>query len=51
MPTRRTFVTGLALGGAAASLGLLPWRADAEPGARADAGVLEGTGFDGSTSS
>ena len=46
MPTRRTFVTGLALSGAAASLGLLPLQAAAEPGARADAGVLEGTGFD-----
>jgi len=46
MPTRRTFFKGMAFGGAAASLGLLPLRAAAEPGARADAGVLEGTEFD-----
>ena len=46
MPSRRTFVKGLAFGGAAASLGLLPLSAAAEPGARADAGVLEGTEFD-----
>ena len=46
MSSRRTFVKGMALGGAAASLGLLPLRADAEPGVRADAGVLEGTEFD-----
>ena len=46
MSSRRTFVKGLAFGGAAASLGLLPLRAAAEPGARADAGVLEGTEFD-----
>ena len=46
MSSRRTFVKGLALGGAAASLGLLPLRAAAEPGARTDAGVLEGTEFD-----
>ena len=36
----------MALGGAAASLGLLPLRADAEPGVRSDPGVLEGTEFD-----
>ncbi|MFI5078439.1 MAG: twin-arginine translocation signal domain-containing protein, partial [Vicinamibacteria bacterium] len=46
MPSRRTFVKGLALSGTAASFGLLPLRAAAEPGARADAGVLEGTEFD-----
>ena len=46
MSSRRTFVKGMALGGAAASLGLLPLRAAAEPGVRADAGVLEGTEFD-----
>ena len=46
MSSRRTFVKGLAFGGAAASLGLLPLRAAAEPGARTDAGVLEGTEFD-----
>ena len=46
MSSRRTFVKGLAFGGAAASFGLLPLRAAAEPGARADAGVLEGTEFD-----
>jgi len=46
MPTRRTFVKGLALSGTAASLGLLPLRAEAGPSARVDAGVLEGTEFD-----
>jgi FtsP/CotA-like multicopper oxidase with cupredoxin domain len=46
MSSRRTFVKGMALGGAAASLGLLPLRADAGPGVRTDAGVLEGTEFD-----
>ena len=46
MPSRRTFVKGLTLGGTAASLGLLHRPAAAEPGARVDAGVLEGTEFD-----
>jgi FtsP/CotA-like multicopper oxidase with cupredoxin domain len=46
MPSRRTFVKGLALGGAAASFGLLHRPASAEPGVRATAGVLEGTEFD-----
>ena len=46
MTSRRTFVKGLALGGAAASLGLVNRIADAQPGARAAAGVLEGTEFE-----
>ena len=46
MTSRRTFVKGLALGGAAASLGLVNRIADAQSGARAAAGVLEGTEFD-----
>ncbi len=46
MTSRRTFVKGLALGGAAASLGLVHRIADAQPGVRAAAGVLEGTEFD-----
>src|SRR5690349_8240122 len=46
MPSRRTFVKGLALSGTAASLGLLhrPVWADTAP--RATPGVLEGTEFD-----
>ena len=44
MPTRRTFVKGLALSGTAASLGLLHRPVAAEPGRVA--GVLEGTEFD-----
>ena len=46
MPTRRTFVKGLALSGAAASIGLLHRPAAAEPGPRATPGVLEGLAFD-----
>ena len=46
MPTRRTFVKGLALSGTAASLGLLHRPAAAAPGPRATPGVLEGTEFD-----
>ena len=46
MPTRRTFVKGLALSGTAASLGLLHRPAAADPGPRATPGVLEGTEFD-----
>jgi CopA family copper-resistance protein len=44
--SRRTFVKGLAVGGAAASLGLLHRPATASPGPRATPGVLEGTAFD-----
>ncbi len=46
MPTRRTFVKGLALSGTAASLGLLHRPVAAEPAPRATPGVLEGTEFD-----
>jgi CopA family copper-resistance protein len=46
MTSRRTFVKGLALGGAAASLGFVHRGADAQPGTRAAAGVLDGTEFD-----
>jgi CopA family copper-resistance protein len=46
MLSRRTFVTGLALSGTAASLGLLPRRAAAAPGPRTDPAVLSGTDFD-----
>ncbi|MEO5819072.1 MAG: copper resistance system multicopper oxidase [Vicinamibacteraceae bacterium] len=46
MPSRRTFVTGLALSGAAASLGLLPRRAAAESGRRGEPAVLSGRTFD-----
>ena len=42
MPSRRTFVTGLALSGAAASVGYLPRAASAAPGPRRDPGVLTG---------
>ncbi len=44
--SRRTFVKGLALGGAAASLGLLHRPAAAAPGPRDTPGVLEGSTFD-----
>jgi CopA family copper-resistance protein len=52
MPSRRTFVKGLALSGTAASLGLLHrpaaagFRPGATPGERATPGVLAGTEFD-----
>ena len=46
MPTRRTFVKGLAPSGTAASLGLLHRPVAAEPGPRVTPGVLEGTEFD-----
>jgi FtsP/CotA-like multicopper oxidase with cupredoxin domain len=46
MPSRRTFVKGLAMSGTAASLGLLHRPAAAAPGARATPGVIEGTEFD-----
>jgi CopA family copper-resistance protein len=42
MPSRRTFVTGLALSSAAASFGYLPRAAHAQPGARVEPGVLDG---------
>jgi len=45
-PSRRTFVKGLALGGAAASLGWLREPAWAQPAARPDQAVLTGTSFD-----
>ncbi len=45
-PSRRTFVKGLALGGAAASLGWLREPAWAQPPARPDQAVLTGTSFD-----
>src|SRR5688500_4156506 len=46
MPTRRTFVQGLALAGSAASVGLLHRPAAAAPGQRAEPSVLSGTDFD-----
>jgi FtsP/CotA-like multicopper oxidase with cupredoxin domain len=46
MPTRRHVVTGLALSGAAASLGYLPRAASAQPGARLEPGVLAGPEID-----
>jgi CopA family copper-resistance protein len=46
MPSRRTFVKGLALAGTAASVGLLHRQAAAAPGQRAEPGVLSGTDFD-----
>ena len=45
-PSRRTFVKGLALGGAAASLGWLREPAWAQTSARAEQAVLTGTSFD-----
>ncbi len=45
-PSRRTFVKGLALGGAAASLGWLREPAWAQTPARPDQAVLTGTSFD-----
>lgn len=45
-PSRRTFVKGLALGGAAASLGWLREPAWAQTPARAEQAVLAGTSFD-----
>jgi CopA family copper-resistance protein len=45
-PSRRTFVKGLAIGGAAASVGLLKGSAWAQPLARVDPAVLSGTDFD-----
>ena len=45
-PSRRTFVKGLAVGGAAASLGLMRQTAWAQPSARMDSAVLTGTQFD-----
>ena len=44
--SRRTFVKGLALGGAAASLGWLREPAWAQTPARAEQAVLTGTSFD-----
>lgn len=45
-PSRRTFVKGLAMGGAAASLGWLREPAWAQTPARAEQAVLTGTSFD-----
>ncbi|MEQ1726977.1 MAG: copper resistance system multicopper oxidase [Vicinamibacterales bacterium] len=45
-PSRRTFVKGLAIGGAAASLGLLRQPAWAQTGRRRDFAALSGTEFD-----
>ena len=44
-PSRRTFVKGLAIGGAAASIGLLRQPAWAQPRQRQESGVLSGTEF------
>ena len=44
-PSRRTFVKGLAVGGAAASLGLVRQPAWAQPRQRLDSSVLSGTEF------
>ena len=44
-PSRRTFVKGLAIGGAAASLGLAPRMAGAHTQQRPDPAVLSGTDF------
>jgi CopA family copper-resistance protein len=46
MPSRRTFVKGLALAGTAATVGLLHRPAAAAPGQRAEPGVLSGPEFD-----
>jgi CopA family copper-resistance protein len=46
MPTRRTFVKGLALTGTAASLGLMRNPAATGRGTRVTPSVLDGTGFD-----
>jgi len=46
MPTRRTFVKGLALTGSAASLGLMRNPAATAPGTRVTPTVLDGTEFD-----
>ena len=45
-PSRRTFVKGLAIGGAAASVGLLRQPAWAQTGQRRESAVLSGTEFD-----
>src|SRR5690606_13094806 len=45
-PSRRTFVKGLAIGGAAASVGLLRQPVWAEAGQRREPAVLSGTEFD-----
>ena len=45
-PSRRTFVKGLAVGGAAASLGLIRHTAWAQPPGRVNPTVLSGTEFD-----
>ncbi len=45
-PTRRTFVKGLAIGGAAASVGLLRQPAWAQSRQRQESAVLSGTEFD-----
>ena len=45
-PSRRTFVKGLAIGGAAASVGLLRQPAWAQPRQRQESAVLSGTEFD-----
>ena len=45
-PSRRTFVKGLAVGGAATSLGLMRQTAWAQPPTRVDSTVLTGTQFD-----
>ena len=44
--SRRTFVKGLAIGGAAASVGLLRQPVWAQSGSRQDSAVLSGTEFD-----
>ena len=45
-PSRRTFVKGLAIGGAAASMGLLRQTVSAQTRQRQEAAVLSGTQFD-----